>query len=256
MTILHSIILGIVEGVSEFLPISSTGHLMLASTLLKIPQTNFVKSFEIAIQLGAILSVCFLYWRSFLVDFAVLKRVVVAFLPTAVLGFLLYKIIKTFLLGSNLVVAWALFIGGVFLVIFELLHKESKDAAADLSKISYKQSFLIGLFQSVAIVPGVSRAAATIIGGLVLGIKRKTIVEFSFLLAVPTMFAATGLDLIKNWQSFESSQIDVLSVGFITSFVVALFSIKALLFLIKNHNFLGFGIYRILAAIAVGIFVL
>ena len=249
MELIHAVILGIVEGITEFLPISSTGHLILTSRLLGLTPTDFVKSFEIAIQLGAILSVVVLYGRSLLVNVEILKRVLAAFIPTAVLGLLLYKIIKNFLLSSEQVVLRSLFLGGLFLIVFELFHKEKSDAQDDLAKLSYKTAVMIGIFQSLAIVPGVSRAAATMIGGLILGLKRKTIVEFSFLLAVPTMLAATVLDLMKTAHSFSSSQISLLAIGFICAFVVAIWVIKFLLQFIQNHNFILFGVYRILLAV-------
>jgi undecaprenyl-diphosphatase len=249
MTYLHTLILGIIEGVSEFLPISSTGHLMLASYLLHLKQTDFQKSFEIAIQLGAILSVVVLYWRALLVNFEILKRVITAFIPTAILGFIFYKIIKRVLLGSNTVVLFSLLIGGIFLILFELWHREKEGASEEISDISYSKSFMIGLCQAVAMIPGVSRSAATIIGGLILGIKRKTIVEFSFLLSVPTMVAATGLDLMRSGGHFSLEEFNLLLIGFISSFIVALLSIKGLIHFIKNHTFIVFGIYRILISL-------
>lgn len=249
MTLLQSIILGIVEGITEFLPISSTGHLILASRLLGLSQTDFQKSFEIAIQLGAIGSVIMLYWRQFL-EFAVLGRLIAAFIPTGLIGFALYHVVKTYLFGSDTVVLWALGLGGVALIVFELLHKESDDAVADVTAIPYSKAVLIGLFQSLSIVPGVSRAGATIVGGLILGLSRTTIVEFSFLLAVPTMLAATGYDLLKNASSFEAQQLGALAAGFIASFVVALLSIKFLLAFVRTHTFIPFGIYRIAVALA------
>jgi len=249
MTYFHTLILGIIEGVSEFLPISSTGHLILASYLLHLKQTDFQKSFEIAIQLGAILSVVVLYWRALLVNFEILKRVITAFIPTAIIGFIFYKIIKRVLLGNNTVVLYSLLIGGIFLVLFELWHREKESASGELSDISYSKSFIIGLCQTVSMIPGVSRSAATIIGGLILGIKRKTIVEFSFLLSVPTMVAATGLDLMKSSGQFTLEDFNLLLVGFISSFIVALLSIKWLIHFIKNHTFISFGIYRILISL-------
>ena len=201
MTLLQAIILGVVEGITEFLPISSTGHLILASRLLGLAQTDFLKSFEIAIQLGAIASVVLLYWRRFL-ELNVLTRVLVAFIPTGIIGFALYRVIKTYLFDSDTVVLWALGLGGVVLIVFELLHRERDDAVDDVASISYSKAFLIGVFQSLSVVPGVSRAGATIVGGLILGLTRTTIVQFSFLLAVPTMLAATGYDLLKNASSF------------------------------------------------------
>jgi len=250
MNLLHAVIFGIVEGITEFLPISSTGHLILTARLLGILQSDFLKSFEIAIQLGAILSVVVLYWRSLIVDIKVLKRVLAAFIPTAVIGFLLYKAIKNLLLGNEQIVLVSLFVGGIFLILFELIYREKEIAASSIADISYGQAALIGLFQSISVIPGVSRAAATICGGLLLGLKRKTIVEFSFLLAVPTMLAATGFDLIKSAGDFSSAQFGFLAIGFAVSFITAIAGIKFLLNFIKGHNFTTFGVYRIILALA------
>ncbi|HET7851416.1 MAG TPA: undecaprenyl-diphosphate phosphatase [Methyloceanibacter sp.] len=248
MTLLQAIILGIVEGLTEFLPISSTGHLILESKLLGLSQTDFQKSFEIAIQLGAIASVVMLYWRSFL-EPPVLSRVIVAFIPTGIIGFALYKVVKTYLFDSEAVVLWALGLGGAALIVFELLHREREDAVGDVAEISYPKAVLIGVFQSLSIIPGVSRAGATIVGGLILGLTRTTIVQFSFLLAVPTMLAATGYDLLKNASAFSASQFGVLAAGFIASFIVALLAIKFLLAFVRTHTFIPFGIYRIAIAL-------
>ncbi len=250
MDILQAIIFGIVEGITEFLPISSTGHLMLTAWYLGIAQTEFVKSFEIAIQFGAILAVAALYWKTLFSGWNIWKKILAAFLPTAVIGALLYKIVKRFLLDSNTVVLWALFLGGIFLVLFECFHREKENAAAEVSEISYAQAFLIGLCQSLAIIPGVSRAAATIVGGLFFGLKRKAIVEFSFLLAIPTMGAAMTLDLVKSAHAFSPDQFLVLAAGLVVSFVVALAAIRFLLVFIKKHTFVPFGIYRILLSVA------
>ena len=249
MNLFTVVILGIVEGITEFLPISSTGHLILTSRLLAIAQTEFLKSFEISIQLGAIFSVVVLYWRLLVTDLKVLKKVAAAFIPTGIIGLLLYRVVKTFLLGNVSVVLWSLLLGGVFIIVFELFYRQKSGAISDISSISYPQALLIGVFQSFAIIPGVSRSAATIIGGLCLGLKRKTIVEFSFILAVPTMMAATGLDLLKNSSSFSSGQFGYLAAGFLVSFIVAILSIKLLLIFIKNNNFIIFGVYRIILAL-------
>ena len=249
MDFITAFILGIVQGISEFLPISSTGHMILASHLMGLKHTEFLKSFEIAIQVGTILSVVVLYWRSLLVDFEVIKRLVVAFIPTGVLGLTLYKLIKGYLLGSETVVLCSLLIGGIFIVAFEYWYREKEDATSEIREISYKNAVIIGLFQSIAMLPGVSRSASTILGGLWLGLKRKTIVEFTFLLAVPTMLAATGYDLIKSGSQFSFDQIQYLLVGFVTAFVVALLTIKFLLQFIKTHTFIPFGIYRIVLVV-------
>jgi undecaprenyl-diphosphatase len=223
--------------------------MVLAAKVMHIMQTDFVKSFEIVIQFGAILSVVVLYWKRFLLDIESLKRVLAAFLPTAALGFFLYKIVKTYLIDNQTVIVWALLLGGVFLIIFELFHKEKETAHEDISTIPYSKCVAIGLFQSIAMFPGVSRSAATIIGGLMLNMKRSTIVEFSFLLAVPTMLAASVLDIIKSAPAFNAGQFNVLAVGFVISFVVALLSIKALLAFTKKHSFIVFGVYRIVIAL-------
>ena len=256
MTFLHSIILGIIEGITEFLPISSTGHLILTSHLLQIPETTLLKSFEIIVQLGAILAVIIVYWKK-LWNLEMIKKLIVAFIPTGIIGLALYKIVKTYLLGNLTVVLTSLFVGGIILIAFEKWYTKKQSKKIEeihallppTETISYKQAGLIGLFQSIAIIPGVSRSAATIIGGLSLGLSRQTIVEFSFLLAVPTMLAAGGFDLLKNHSLFTSDQIGVLAVGFITSFIVALGSIKFLLSYIRKHSFVSFGVYRIVLSV-------
>jgi undecaprenyl-diphosphatase len=255
MTFLDALILGIVEGISEFLPISSTGHLVLASRLLGIPETDFVKSFEIVIQFGAILAALFLYWRLFLRDPRTLAKTIVAFVPTGIAGLLLYKTIKA-LLGSPAVVVWSLFIGGVLLIILEKVHRAPSEDARGVEGISFAQALGLGVCQILSMVPGVSRSASTIMPGLLMGISRKTIVEFSFLLAAPTMAAATGYEMLKNYKSFSFGQIDILAVGFIVSFVTAFAAIKGLLRFIQTHTFVAFGVYRIVAAIAFWLLVL
>ena len=244
MNIIEAIILGIVEGVTEFLPISSTAHLILSSRVLGLAQNEFIKSFEIIIQLGAILSVIVLYGRPLLQKREVWTKVAAAFVPTAVVGFALYKIIKHILFESIETILASLFLGGLFLVIVEKTHTEDRAAIDDVAKIAYRTAVIIGLCQALSVIPGVSRAAATIMGGLILGIKRKTIVEFSFLLAIPTMLAATGFDLLKSAPAFSSDQFFLLAAGFVTSFIVAMISIKFLLQFIQNNNFILFGIYR------------
>jgi undecaprenyl-diphosphatase len=256
MNFLNAIILSIIEGLTEFLPISSTGHMVLASKLLNIMQSDFVKSFEIIIQLGAICAIIFLYWKIISRSIKVWKKIITAFIPTAIIGFLLYKIIKSFLLGNPLVTLFALLIGGFLIIFFEKIHKEKDDHSDNIEKISYKNAFLIGLFQSISVIPGVSRSAATIIPALLLGTKRKAAVEFSFLLAIPTMFAATGLDLVKSNFSYTSSEYFILLVGFLGSFLVAILAVKLFLNFIKNHTLISFGIYRIILAIIFGLFIL
>ncbi len=254
MNILESIIFGIVEGITEFLPISSTGHLILTAKLLGRSQTEFLKSFEIAIQLGAILSVFVVYGGSLLRQREVWKRIVAAFIPTAVIGFSLYKVVKGLFFESHTLVLQSLFWGGLFLIVFDTFHNDERSRIDTIEDIPYRIALMIGVFQSLALIPGVSRAAATIIGGLVFGIKRKTIVEFSFLLAIPTMLSATGLDILKNTASFSFEHFIYMGIGFAASFVVALFAIRFLLKFIQEHNFVLFGIYRMLLSIAWWVF--
>jgi undecaprenyl-diphosphatase len=249
MDFLHATLLGVVEGLTEFLPVSSTAHLIFTSAILHLPSTEFLKSFEIAIQLGAILAVLFLYWRRFFLDVDSFSRILAAFLPTAVVGFFLYTLFKGFLMDQLWLIVSALFLGGILLILFEMFHRERADAVDDLSRVSYLQCFLIGVFQSIAIIPGVSRAGATILGGLLLGLKRRTIVEFSFLLAVPTMVAATGYDLLKTGFLFSSEYAWLLGVGFLVSFVTALLAVKFFLRYIQHHSFVWFGVYRILVSL-------
>lgn len=252
MTILHAIILGVVEGISEFLPISSTGHLILASNLLGLSQTDVQKTFEIAIQLGAIVAVAVYYWRRFL-DIEILKKLIVAFIPTGIIGFTVYPFFKAALNGNAMVVVWSLAIGGAALIAFDYLKKEE---SGTIDQLSYRDCMLIGLCQSVAIIPGVSRSAATILGGEMLGMSRIAVVEFSFLLAVPTMLATTGYDILKHAHAFTSSDFGLIMIGFVTAFVVALLSIRWLLDFVRRHGFAWFGVYRIAVALAFALFVL
>ncbi|HWQ59563.1 MAG TPA: undecaprenyl-diphosphate phosphatase [Candidatus Fimivivens sp.] len=251
MSYIHAIVLGVVEGLTEFLPISSTGHLILVSDIFGIRQTVFVKSFEVVIQLGAIMAVVVLYARRLLTDRETMKRLVIAFLPTAFVGLVLYRFIKS-LFESPMTVVVTLFLGGVVIILFEawLKRRGTADEGPTGATMTYKQAFLIGMAQSVAVIPGVSRAGATIVGGLSLGLSRTAITEFSFLLAVPTMAAATGYDLLKSAHGFASGDLPVLVVGFVVSFIVAWVAVKSFLSFVKTHTFIGFGIYRIIAAIA------
>ncbi len=249
MSLFHALILSFVEGITEFLPISSTGHMVLVSEILKIQQTDFVKTFEILIQPGAILAVIVLYYKK-LFNTKIWPQLLAAFLPAAVIGFLFFKIIKSYLLGNDLVTVAALFIGGIAFIAIEYFQKKDKrELNSDLEKITIKNAFIIGLFQSVSVIPGVSRSGATILGGLILGNKRKVAAEFSFILAIPTMLAASALDLVKTNFSFTSNEIVTLIIGFIFSFLVALTAIKLLMRFLSNHDFTYFGIYRIIVAV-------
>ncbi len=257
MNYFDATILGIVEGITEFLPISSTGHMILTSALLHIPDSDFLKSFEIIIQLGAILAAVILYAKTLVKNIELSKKVLVAFLPTAVIGLTVYKIVKS-LLGSNAVVVAALFLGGIVILLFARWEKKQteKIRVENFSDISYKKSFFVGLYQSIALIPGVSRSAATIIGGRLMGISRKEIVEFSFMLAIPTMIAASGLDILKNYKTILAGNFGILIWGFLVSFVVAYFAIRTFLGYIQKHSFAVFGWYRIIISIVAFFFLL
>jgi undecaprenyl-diphosphatase len=196
-----------------------------------------------------------LYWKTLYKNFAIWKRILVAFVPTAIIGFLAYDTIKS-LLGQELVTVVALVVGGIILIVLELLYKEKEHHTQKIEDMSLRRSFLIGLFQSISMIPGVSRAGATILGGLFLGAKRKTAVEFSFLLAVPTMFAATGLDIMKTNFAFSPQEYILLAVGFVGSFIVAVLAVKTFLKFIQSHTFIPFGIYRIVAGLLYWIFLI
>lgn len=244
----HAIILGVIEGLTEFLPISSTGHLILASSLLGLADTAFLKSFVIVIQLGAIAAVIVAYWRA-LLEVAVLKRLFVAFIPTALIGFALYRVIKDYLIGNDLVVVIALFLGGIAILLIEYQVKDRLANDGALTDITYRQSFLIGLAQALAVIPGVSRSGATVMSGLLMGIPRTVILTFSFLLAVPTMLAATAYDLIKNPDVLATGNSELLATGFITAFIVALLVIRFALSFVRTYSFVPFALYRIALAV-------
>ena len=248
MNIFESVILGIVEGLSEFLPVSSTGHLILASALMKLSQTDTHKVFEVTIQSGAMLAVVYIYRTQLVSRLDLLKKLCFAFFPTGVLGYLLYKIVKSLFQPS--VVSYTLIAGGIAFLVIERYLKNRPATVASIQDISYKQAFSIGLIQSLSMIPGVSRSGATIMGGLLIGLNRKDSAEFSFLLALPTMFAATAYDIYKNHAIFNFGDWQNILVGFITSFIFAVIGIKALLKFITSHTFIPFGIYRIIAGVA------
>lgn len=247
MDYVTAIILAIVEGITEFLPVSSTGHTIIAAALLNVAQTPFVKSFELVLEFGSILAVVALYWKEFL-NVEVLKRLIVAFIPTGIVGLLIYRFFKDVLFGNLQIVLWALLLGGIFIIVFEWRYKERSNIEI-IAKIPYKHCLLIGLFQTISVIPGVSRSTATITGGLVLGMKRQTIALFSFLLAVPTMIAASGFDLLNSYNTFTPGEVNLLAVGFVTSFLVALLVIRLFINFIRRHSFMPFGIYRIIIVV-------
>lgn len=249
MNLIHIFLLSLTEGLTEFLPISSTGHLILVSKLLGLTETDFVKTFEIVIQLGAIMAVVVLYFKKFVLDFSLIKKLIVAFIPTSIVGFTLYPLIKGVFLGSSSITLNSLFWGGIALIGIEWFLRRKKTEAQSTSEVSYRQALLIGTFQSLSVIPGVSRAAATIVGGLLTGLDRSTATEFSFLLAVPTMFAATAYDIYKSRQMIASGGFLTLFIGTILSFFFAILAVKFLINYVKKHNFTAFGIYRIILSV-------
>lgn len=245
MTLLHAILLAIIEGLTEFLPVSSTGHMVIGSSLMGIAQDDFVKLFTVAIQFGAILSVVVLYWRRFTENLRVYPLLFIGFLPAAVFGLLLKDHIDA-LLENVLVVAVMLLVGGVFFLFLDRLFPN--DASDKPGPLTWRNALFIGCFQVISMVPGVSRSAATIIGGLAQGLSRKQAAEFSFLLAVPTMFAATAKSLWDYFQDggvFTQAHWQLFGVGNVVAFVVALLAIKGFVGYLTKHGFAAFGWYRI-----------
>jgi undecaprenyl-diphosphatase len=261
MTWLQALIIAVVEGITEFLPISSTGHMIIAQSVLGMTPTDFSKAFTINIQFGAILSVVVLYWKRFIDPlkrpaiagtsiqklvhrFDFYLRLAVAFLPAAILGLLLNDVIDE-MLESVLVVSISLLIGGVVLLFVDKwFNKPSKD-----QEITYRSALLIGLFQCISMIPGVSRSAATIIGGMYQKLSRTTAAEFSFFLAVPTMLAASAFKLLKNYESITTDTLPILLFGNLIAFIVALLAIKAFIGYLTRYGFKAFGWYRIILGV-------
>jgi undecaprenyl-diphosphatase len=251
MSIFETLVLAIVEGLTEFIPVSSTGHMIIASSLMGIADDPFVKAFTVAIQLGAILSVLLLYWKRFLQNINFYVKLIIAFVPAAVFGFLLNDYIDA-LLENILVVAIMLMAGGVVFLYIDkwFAHSETKGT----TEVNSKSALFIGLFQVLAMVPGVSRSAATIIGGLTQGLTRKVAAEFSFFLAVPTMFAATGYKLFefcKTGGGFTADQTQALLLGNAVAFLVAIFAIRAFISFLTRRGFKLFGWYRIVLGLVI-----
>lgn len=248
MNFIEILILGIIEGATEFVPVSSTGHMILASYLMQLENTDFLKTFEVVIQIGAILAIVGLYKERFLKSFTIYLKLAVAFIPTGIIGLLAYKTIKYYLF-SPLVVAVSLIAGGVILILLDRKVADKKSAWTDLEDISYKNAFFIGLIQCFSMIPGVSRAAATIIGGAFNGFNKQQAAEFSFLLAVPTMIAASGYDLLKSPIELNQEAIFMLLAGMVVAFITAWVAVKIFLKLLKQFGFKQFGYYRIIIGV-------
>ncbi|GIW65528.1 MAG: undecaprenyl-diphosphatase [Candidatus Parcubacteria bacterium] len=251
---LNYFILGIVEGITEFLPISSTAHLILVSNLLKIQQTDFHKLFEVFIQSGAILAVIFNYFNLLKNNLNLIKKIIVSFIPTAIIGIVFYKIIKNLFFENYLIIASSLIIiGFIFILVEKLISKNKLRLSLDLNNLDNKQAFLIGLFQGLAIIPGVSRAGAVILIMLILRFKREEAVLYSFLLATPTIISASLYDLYKTGINslFIGQNFIYLLIGFVSSFIFALLTINWFIKYLKKNNLIPFGFYRIIIGILI-----
>ena len=244
MGIFESILLGIIEGFTEFLPISSTGHLIIASKFLEIDQNNITKAYEVIIQFAAILAVLLNYKDKFHPSKIELwKKLIIAFIPIGAVGFIFSSYIKA--MFDIKIVAIMFIIGGIIFLIVEKFYTEKEHFIDDIEKVSYKQALYIGIAQIFALIPGTSRAGSTIIGAMLVGLNRKASAEFSFLLAFPVMCATTGYDILKNYKEFSDANLIVLAVGFVISFFVAYLTIKLFLKFLEKFTFVAFGIYRI-----------
>ncbi len=248
MTTIQAILLAIIEGITEFLPVSSTGHMILASALMKVQDPEFTKTFEVVIQLGAILAVGVLYIKRFFVSLDIYLKLIAAFIPTGVIGVLAYKTIKAYLFNP-FVVSISLIVGGIILILLDKWTAEKQSEVEKVENISYMGAFKIGLFQCLSMIPGVSRAAATIFGGIYSGFDRKLATEFSFLLAIPTMFAATGKDLWESKDLIHADNIKLLLVGGIVAFIFAIIAVKGFIAFVQKYGFKHFGYYRIIIGI-------
>lgn len=245
MSILESVILAIIEGITEFLPISSTGHMIIGSSVMGIAEDPFTKMFTVAIQLGAILSVIVLYWKRFFQSFDFYLKLLVGFLPAAVIGLLLNDYIDMLLERVD-VVGYMLVIGGIFFLFVDKIFEDNEKNTD--AKITYPIALKVGFFQTIAMIPGVSRSAATIIGGLSQKLNKRMAAEFSFFLAVPTMFGATLFKMYKFYDAggtFGSNEVVLLAVGNIVAFIVAMLAIKSFISYLTKHGFKLFGYYRI-----------
>lgn len=246
MTIFDTVILGIIEGVTEFLPISSTGHMIVASQWLSVDQTNTHKAFEVIIQFAAILAVVGNYREKFTFKHTQLwLKVALAFIPVGAVGFLLYKTIEKWM-SSVTVVAVMFIVGGIAFLVVEYFFKEQDHHTRDVEDVTYKQAFWVGIAQVLSLIPGTSRAGASIIGGMLAGMSRKASAEFSFLLALPVIGAASVFDLYKHYHEFQGSNLTTLAIGFVVAFVVAFLVIRWFISFLQRFTFVGFGVYRIL----------
>jgi len=248
MDIIQAIIIGIIEGFTEFLPISSTGHMIVASQFLGIEKSAVIDAYMVIIQFAAILAVMLLYREKIdIKEIDLWQKIMVAFLPLAVVGFLLKDWIKEIFVSST--VAWMFIIGGIIFIVVEYFHKDEEKESKEIDEVTWRQALIIGFGQIFSLVPGTSRAGSTIIAGMLSGVNRKTSTEFSFLLAIPVMMAVSGYDLLKHYKDFIGADLTAFVVGFIVAFIVAYATIKLLIVFLQRFTFVAFGIYRIIFGI-------
>jgi len=244
MNIFDTVVLGIVEGLTEFLPISSTGHMIVVGNWLSVAQSDTNMAFEVIIQLAAILAVISNYREKFSFKYSALwGKVFLSFLPIGAVGFLFSHQVKEFF--SVPVVGTMFIVGGIVFLIIEYFYKEEKSHVNDVDAITFKQAFWIGIAQVFALIPGTSRAGSSIVGALCVGLTRKASAEFSFLLALPVLGAAASYDLLKHYKDFSENDLLSLFLGFVTAFIIAYLSIKLFLSFLQKFTFVGFGLYRI-----------
>lgn len=244
MDIFQAIIIGIIEGFTEFLPISSTGHMIVASEFLGVPQDSLTKAYEVIIQFAAILAVILIYKEKITVKQTKLwVKLIIAFIPLAAVGYIFKDQIKALFTVDT--VAWMFIVGGIIFLVVEYYYKEKSTHIRKVEEVTVIQAIWIGIAQVFALIPGTSRAGATIIGGLLVGLDRKTSTEFSFLLAIPVMTAVSGYDLFKHYRDFAEANWLAFFIGFITAFIVAYITIKLFLVFLERFTFVAFGVYRI-----------
>ncbi len=252
MTAYEAAILGIVEGVTEYLPVSSTAHIALTSQMMGLPQNDFMNAFNIIIQIAPIFSVMIIYYHTLFQSLEIWKRLIASFIPTGAIGFLFHSQLEE-MFSSNSIVLWMI-ATGVFFLVIEFLYAKRDHTTHELEEISYKQAISVGFIQALSLIPGVSRSGSTILGGMLLGMKRETAMSFSFLLAIPTMTAASGYTLLKEYHTLSFESISLILIGFAVSFIVGWAAVKSFLAIVSRYNFTPFGVYLIASGVLFGLF--
>ena len=252
MTLFDAVILGIIEGITEYLPVSSTAHLYLAGNMMGLEQTPFLTAFEIIIQLAPIFSVMVIYHERLLQGLTLWMKLAVSFVPTGIVGLLFHKQIEAMFAADSTILL--MLVTGVVFLLLEYLYKPKTHTAVDLNDVTYRQALTVGFAQIFALVPGVSRSGMTIIGGLLSGLNRETAMGFSFLLGIPTMGAATAYTVYKEYGTLSFAHVELLAVGFVVSFIVGWIAVKSFLAIVSRYSFKPFGVYLITSALLYGAF--